>query len=125
MSFLRSILSIFIFLGAVIIGFIFLLRGCLSKYDERAALPGILYFYKDDQQTIFSIVKLGKATFYSQRGQTINKSLSINYFIQTNDAVTGKKMADKKIRHYSDIKNHPVEILGGSANTAWLFMGEL
>src|SRR5688572_11229025 len=126
MTFLKkSVLSILLFIGAIVMGFIFLLRGCLSKYDERSALPGILYFEKDGQQVIFSIVKFEKATSYSQNGGMTHKSVSTNYFIQTNDAVTGKKIADKKVRHNSDIKNHPVELLGGSNNTAWIFINEI
>src|SRR5688500_8593420 len=121
----KSILFILLFIGIMVIGFIFLLRGCLSKFDERSALPGILYFEKEGQGVIFSIVKFEKATSYSQKGGITHKSVSTNYFIQTNDAVTGKKIADKKVRHNSDIKNHPVEVLGGSNNTAWIFMNEI
>ncbi|HKO82388.1 MAG TPA: hypothetical protein VJU78_18390, partial [Chitinophagaceae bacterium] len=72
----KSILSIFIFIGVVVAGFIFLLRGCLAKYDERSALPGILYFEKDGQKIIFSIVKFEKATSYSQKGGMVSKSVS-------------------------------------------------
>ncbi len=121
----KALFSVFLFIGAIVAGFIFLLRGCLSKYDERSALPGILYFEKADQGVIFSIVKFEKATSYSQKGGMISKSVSTNYFIQTNDAAAGKKIADKKIMHHSDIKNHPVETLGSSNNMAWIFMNEL
>jgi hypothetical protein len=65
----RSIFSILFFIGAIVIGFIFLLRGCLSKYDERSALPGILYFEKDEKRVIFSIVKFEKATSYSKKAE--------------------------------------------------------
>ncbi len=121
----KSIISILLFICAIVIGFIFLLRGCLSKYDERSALPGMLYFEKAGQQVIFSIVKFEKATSYSSKGGMVRKSVSTNYFIQTNDAVTGKKIAEKKIRHQSDIKNYPVEIVGSSGNIAWVFINEL
>jgi hypothetical protein len=97
----------------------------LSKYDERSALPGILYFEKDGQQVIFSIVKFEKATSYSQKGGMVSKSVSTNYFIQTNDAVTGKKIADKKLGHHSDIKNYPIEVLGSGGDIAWIFMNEI
>ena len=32
---------------AIVAGFIFLLRGCLSGYDERSAITPVLYFEKD------------------------------------------------------------------------------
>jgi hypothetical protein len=115
------LITIILFVG----GFFFLLRGCLSKYDERSALAPVLYFEKDGKDIIFTIVKFEKATSYSRKGGFVSKSVSTRYFIQTNDAVTGKKISSKKIKHNSDIKYHPVQIMGASGNTAWMFMGEL
>jgi hypothetical protein len=106
-------------------GLFFLLRGCLSKYDERAALAPILYFEKDGKSVVFSIVKFEKATSYSRKGGITSKSVSTNYFIQANDAITGKKNSDKKIRHQRDIKSYPIRVMGASANNAWVFIGEI
>ena len=118
-------LTILLFIGGIVFGFIFLIRGCLSKYDELYALPKFLYFKKDSQAVVFSLVKFEKATSYSQNGGMVQKSVSTNYYIQSNDALTGNKLKDRKIKHQSDIKNYPVEIVGASINRAWLFMGEL
>jgi hypothetical protein len=118
---LTVLITIIIFVG----GFFFLLRGCLSKYDERSALAPILYFERDGKEIIFTIVKFEKATSYSKKGGFTSKSVSTRYYIQTNDAASGKKLAVKSIKHNSDIKYHPVQIMGASGNTAWMFMGEL
>jgi len=55
----------------------------------------------------------------------VSKSVNTSYFIQTNDAMSAAMLEEKKVRHNSDIKYYPVEMLGASGNTAWLFMGEL
>ncbi len=125
MNFSRPVATIIITVLVIVGGFFFLLRGCLAKYDERSALPPILYFEKDGKSVVFSIVQFEKATSYSRQGGFVRKSVSTNYFIQSNDAVTGEKLNDKKIKHHRDIKSHPVRILGGSGNNAWVFMGEV
>ncbi|MBK8520678.1 MAG: hypothetical protein IPL54_07250 [Chitinophagaceae bacterium] len=53
-------------LAAVIAGFIFLLRGCMSRYDERSAITPVLFFEKADKGIVFSIIKYGKATSYKE-----------------------------------------------------------
>lgn len=110
---------------AIIAGFIFLLRGCLSGYDERSAITPALYFEKDGKSVVFTIVEYGKATSYSSGPRGTFKSMSVNYFIQANDAKTAELIANKKIKHNSDIKFHPVKIMGAGNNTAWVFIGEL
>jgi gas vesicle protein len=114
-----------IVLIAIVAGFIFLLRGCLSRYDERSAIPPALVFEKDGKSVVFTIIQYGKATSYSSGPRGTFKSLSTNYFIQVNDAATAAFISNKKIKHHSDVKFHPVKVMGASHNTAWVFMGEL
>lgn len=111
--------------AVIVCGFFFLIRGCLSAYDERSAIPPLLYFEKDGKSVVFSIVKFEKATSYSRKGGMVSKSVSTNYYIQANDAATGKKIDAKKIKHHSDIKTHPVRVMGASGNNAWVFIGEI
>jgi hypothetical protein len=110
---------------AIIAGFIFLLRGCLSRYDERSAITPALYFEKSGKAVVFTIIQYGKATSYSSGPRGTYKSMSTNYFIQANDAVSGELVSNKKIRHNSDIKFRPVKIMGAGNNIAWVFIGEL
>jgi hypothetical protein len=126
MSYIKRFIGggIIIFI-AMMAGFFFLLRGCLSQYDERAALLPVLYFEKDTSRIIFSLVSYGKATSYSSGRGFTHKTLSTSYFIQQNDAVTGAKKKEKKIRHHDDIKNYPIETMGAAHGRAWIFMGEL
>jgi hypothetical protein len=117
-------LTVLLAIGGIVFGFIYLIRGCLSKYDELSALPRILYFSQDNQSVVVSLVKFEKATSYSRSGGFVRKSVSTSYYIQTNDAMTGSKIKDRKVRHHSDIKSYPVEIMGGSKNAAWIYLGE-
>ncbi|MEO6541720.1 MAG: PA2928 family protein, partial [Ferruginibacter sp.] len=114
-----------IILAAIITGFVLLLRGCLAGYDERSALSPALFFEKDGKSIVFTIVKYGKATSYKSNGGSTYKSLSTNYFIQSNDALTGELIGNKKIKHNSDVKFHPVTSMGSGNGKAWVFIGEL
>lgn len=121
----RITLYAILFIGGLIAGFLFLLRGCLDKYNERSALPRILYFENQSQRIVFTLVKFEKATSYSRDGGMVQKTVSTWYYLQCNDAVTGKKINEKKLLHHSDIKQYPVEILGATDNTAWIFINGL
>lgn len=119
-----------LFGGAIVIigliaGFIFLLRGCLAGYDERSAMAPALYFEKDGKSVVFTIIEYGKATSYSSGPRGTYKSMSTNYFIQANDAVTAELISNKKIIHNSDIKFHPVKVMGAANGKAWVFVNEL
>jgi hypothetical protein len=108
-----------------IVGFIFLLRGCLAKYDERSVIAPALAFEHNGQTIIFSIVKYDKTTSYSQRGGFISKSVNTKYYLQTNEAAGAKRTALQKVMDHSDIKHWPVETIAAANNLAWVFMNEL
>jgi hypothetical protein len=119
-----------LFGGAIVIigivaGFIFLLRGCLAGYDERSAIAPALYFEKDGKTVVFTVVEYGKATSYKSGPGGTFKSMSVNYFIQANNAETAELIDNKKIKHSSDIKFRPVTVMGAGNNKAWVFIGEL
>jgi hypothetical protein len=117
-------LTVLLVIGGIVFGIIYLVRGCLSKYDELSALPRIIHFRRDNQSVVVSLVKFEKATSYSRSGGFVRKSVSTSYYIQANDAMTGSKIKDRKIKDHSDIKNYPVEIMGGSKTHAWMYLGE-
>ncbi|MEO7046115.1 MAG: PA2928 family protein [Ferruginibacter sp.] len=115
--------STFIIIALATAGFIFGFRSCLSKFDERSALPPILYFTNDSSSVLFSLIKYTKVNSYSNQGGYTRKTVTNYYYIQCNDAVTGNKILDKEIS--SDIKNFPEKILGGEGHHAWVFINEL
>jgi hypothetical protein len=126
---MRTITKIFtagvLFIGLLITGFMFLLRGCLSKYDERYAYPPVLYFNNNGNETAVSLVNFSKTTSYTQHGGFTSKSFDHEYFIQSNDAITGEKVLTKPIEGHSIIKHFPVTVMGASNNKAWIFIDEL
>lgn len=120
----RSVITIIIVIVAFIAGLMFLIRGCLSAYDERSAQPPVLSFEKDGKGVIIAIVKYEEATSYKSGGGMTSKTVSTTYYLQTNDAVTGEKLNNKKIKHHSDVKNYPITMLGKGNGNAWMFIGE-
>ncbi|MGC4103993.1 PA2928 family protein [Ferruginibacter sp.] len=113
-----------LFIGLLIAGFVFLLKGCLSKYDERYALPTVLYFEQPDKAIMFSIVKYDETTSYQQHNGFISKSFDNHCFIQSNNATTGEKIQSKELKR-PDKKNYNEEALGASGSNAWVFIDEL
>ncbi|MCP9749688.1 PA2928 family protein [Ferruginibacter sp. HRS2-29] len=115
----------FVVIGGFIALFLFGIRGCLSKYDERSALPPVVYIEKDGKKLLFSLVKFSKTTSYSQSGGFIHKSVSDEYYLQTNDAITGKKIGAEEIDLPSRITQYPIEVLGTNGSQVWIFANEL
>lgn len=118
------IISLLVIAG-IVTGFIFLLKGCLAKYDERSVKTPALVFEKKGKISVFGIVEFQKTSSYSQKGGMVNKTVNTNYYIQSNDGITAAMLLSKKIKNHLAIKNFPVEVLGASGELAWVFMGEL
>lgn len=121
--FTKGCSSIILLLAAVVALFIFGLRSCLSKYDERSALPPALYFKKDSSSVLVSLVKFSKTNSYSESQGMIRKSVTNYYYIQNNDAVTGAKISSVEIG--DEIKHFPEKMLGTDGRNAWVFLNEL
>lgn len=124
MSLVKKGCSLTLLIAALsLVGIVFGFRSCLSKYDERSALPPAVYFENDTSSVLFSLIKYSKATSYSsQRGMT-HKTVTNYYHLQSNDAISGKKI--NSIEVTDDLKNYPAEILGAEGNHAWVFIDEL
>ena len=120
----KPVLGIIITAILIVLGFIYLLKGCLAKYDERFTKPPVLLFEKNGKSVVFAITEFQKTVSYSRKGGMVRKSVNTTYYIQTNDASTAEMVAEKKIKKQREIKNHPVEIMGASGDNAWLFMNE-
>ncbi len=115
-------------------GFIYLIRSCLSKFDERSSVGGgsssqsasqFLVFEKDGKGVIFSLVKYDRTDSYSQQGGMTRKSVTVTYYAQTNDLATAAKIKTEKIKKGREIKSYPVDIMGAAGDKAWIFAGEL
>ncbi len=139
---------IVIIIVVVAVGFVYLIRSCLSKYDERASVGGggsssqsasqFLVFVREDSPkesltsgekdgkgVIFSLVRYDRTTSYSQKGGSTTRSIVSTYYAQANDLATAAKTGTEKIKKGNAIKAYPVELMGAAGDKAWLFIGEL
>jgi hypothetical protein len=131
----RIVLRVVLIIVVVAIGFFYLIRSCLSKFDERMSVGGggsssqaasqYLVFEKDGKGVIFSLVKFEKTISYSQKGGSTHRSVRSTYYAQSNDLATAAKNGTEKIKSGNDIKSYPVELMGAAGDKAWLFAGEL
>jgi hypothetical protein len=130
----RIALRIVLIVAIAIFGFFYLIRSCLSKYDERAAIGGgsnaqsasqFLVFENEGKSVIFSVIKYDKTISYSKKGGMTSRSVSTTYYLQTNNGETAEKLALEKLKSHKEIQSYPVEIMGAAAGRAWLFAGEL
>ncbi|MEO8770526.1 MAG: PA2928 family protein [Ferruginibacter sp.] len=115
--------SLLVIIILAVAGFIFGLRSCLSRYDEREAIPQVLYFKNDTSSVLFSLVKYTKVNSYSNTGGFTRKTISEYYYVQCNNAITGEKINSRKVA--ADVKNFPEKILGAEGRHAWAFVNEL
>lgn len=92
----KPVLGIIITAILIVLGFIYLLKGCLAKYDERFTKPPVLLFEKNGKSVVFAITEFQKTVSYSRKGGMVRKSVNTTYYIQTNDASTAEMVAEKK-----------------------------
>lgn len=121
----RPALAFLIGLGLIIAGFIFLLRGCLSRYDERFAKSPVLLVENKGEQRLVSLVEFQRAVNYSRNGGMVRKSVRVTFYLQTHDVQTGAVTGSVKIKKGKAIKQYPVELIAAAGPHAWLFAGEL
>lgn len=121
----RPTLAFLIGLVLIIGGFIFLLRGCLSRYDERFARNPLLLVEDNGRQQLVSLVEFQRAVNYSRSGGFVRKTVRVTFYLQTHDVKTGAVTGLVKVKKGKSIKQYPVELIAASGPHAWLFAGEL
>lgn len=109
-------------MGIIISLFCFSIRGCLSKYDERYSLHGMLYFNIDGVPIFLSLVQLNETTSYSSEQGAVTKTFDNYYFIQTKSAITGKAVLKRKLKKRAYSKSIDAVIIGSTDKHAWLFI---
>jgi hypothetical protein len=126
--------TVLVSVAAMVIGLFMIIRSCLSKFDERAAVGGgggsesasqFLVFEKDGKGVVFSLVKFEKTISYSRSGGMTRRQVRTSYYAQTNDLQSGERTGSEKIGGAKAIKFYPVELMGAVGDNAWLFVGEL
>lgn len=116
-SLFASVLFVTIMIICCIAGFIFLLRGCLSLYDDNYLLGKTKIYKAGEKKLLVSLRKFDKCTYYSRQAGVTHRSIRIYYFLQSREPETGKLIKEIKIKTY---KNYNVKILGGDENI-WIY----
>lgn len=117
-------------------GSLFLIRSCIfgkggkgfggapaGMREEYAKVPA-LYLEKDGKGVVISIEEHLRIHSWTKRGNSVVKRASTTFYLQSNDAATATVLKEVKLKAQSDIKYHPVEVMGVSADLAWIFIGE-
>lgn len=117
-SLLASVIFVTIIIICSIAGFIFLLRGCLSLYDENYLLGKIQNYNTGEKDVLVSLRKFDKCTYYSSGGGVTHRGIKTYYFLQSREPETGKLIKEVKIK--TDDKYNIVKMLGGKENI-WVY----
>lgn len=112
-----------VILGGIIIGFFFLMRGCLSRWDSYGVVgwPGI----SEDETSMVIVKSYNQTTSYSRNGGFVRKSYSTTYYLEKIDLLTGKVVKKTKLMSQRKLKNGPLDCYGGYKNKLWVFASTL
>jgi hypothetical protein len=103
----------------LVLGFFFLLRGCLSKWDSYGVMgwPGIT----EDQKSMVFVKSYSKTTSYSNQGGFVRKSYSTTYYLEKVELATGKVTKKVKLMSQGKIKKGGLNCYGGYKDRLWIF----
>jgi hypothetical protein len=120
---IRILLWLMVVIGGIIIGFVFLMRSCLSQWDTYGTIgwPGIT----EDQKNIVIVKSYSKINSYSNKNGVTHKSYSTTYYIEKIELVSGTVVEKKKLIHQRKIKNGSLACYGGYKNKLWIFANQL
>ncbi len=120
---LRTALWGIVLVGGIVIGFIFLLRSCLSQWDNYGVKgwPGIT----DDQKTMVLVKSYSKTNSYSSKNGMTHISYSTTYYLEKIDLASGKVVQKKKLMNHRKIKKGGFQCFGGYKNRLWIFANYL
>jgi hypothetical protein len=119
----RTLLWAMVVIGGIIIGFVFLMRSCLSQWDTYGTIgwPGI----SEDQKTMVIVKSYSKTNSYSNKNGMTHKSYSTTYYLEKIELSSGKITEKKTLMHHRKIKNGSLACYGGYQNKLWIFANDL
>jgi ASC-1-like (ASCH) protein len=120
---LRTALWAMVVIGGIILGFVFLMRSCLSQWDTFGTMgwPGVT----EDQKSLVIIKSYSKTNSYSQNNGMTHISQSTTFYLEKIDLTTGKVSKKKKLMNQRKIKNGGLQCYGGYKNRLWVFANNL
>ncbi|HEX2935754.1 MAG TPA: PA2928 family protein [Bacteroidales bacterium] len=106
----------------LIVGFIFLIRSCLSNYDEYAIEGSAQVFMQPSATVIVYIKDHYDVSYFSQEGGVTNISGTRHYYLETRDALSLTLSKSTRL----DGKDAEVpKILGNTGRLLWIYDKQL
>ncbi len=110
----------FVVIGvAILLGFLLLIRGCSSAYDENFLKGNVQAYTVDGKDYIAGLHEFNKCTNFSSENGMTWISMHYYYFLQTRQAATGNIVKETEI---TEAGGKQAEILGGKGGLVWLWV---
>jgi hypothetical protein len=103
---------------AFVIGFIYLIKGCLSSHNTYGVVgrPAV----SADGKTITVVVAVSEATSYQVNGGYRRTTYNTSYWLKQYETATGKLLQQKKIDSHAEKDNLLALCYGGFADKIWV-----
>jgi len=114
-----TFLWLIVIVGGMVLGFIFLMRSCLEKYDSfgTTGWPGVT----EDQKSLVIVKSYSKTNNYSQENGITHISQSTTYYLEKIDLATGKVTQKTKLMNHRKIKKGSLQCYGGYKDKMWIY----
>lgn len=111
-----------VIVGGLVLGFIFLMRSCLEKYDTFGTVgwPAVT----EDQKSLVIVKSYSKTNNYNQENGITHISRSTNFYLEKIDLVTGKVTKKKKLMNQRKVKGS-LKCFGGYKDKIWIYANYL
>jgi hypothetical protein len=119
-----SVITILV-ITSMIGGCVFLMRGCLSKYDEYYAFDEAQGFKSAKGEFVVFLKEHYKVNSYSSNGGSTNISGTPYYSLETRDASTLKLIKSTEFEKISDPTKNCPRIIGRDDHLIWIFQGKI
>jgi hypothetical protein len=114
-----------LFIIGIVVTFIFLLHGCLSKHDEYS-ISSIAESFSTPKGMVITFLKCHfNVNSYSSSNGTTSISGSNRYYLETRDAATLELINCTKLKRPEKDKRQQPYLIGRDDHLVWIYYGEL
>jgi hypothetical protein len=108
-----------VIVGGIVLGFIFLMRSCLSQWDTFGTVgwPGVT----EDQKSLVIVKSYSKTNSYSRQNGMTSISYSTTYYLEQIELATGKVTKKTKLMSHRKIKKGSLQCYGGYKGKMWIY----
>jgi len=117
--------SVILFIVISIGGCLFLMKGCLEKYDEYSQFDEVQVFKNEKGAVIVFLKEIFKVNSYSSDGGSTNISGTSHFYLETRDASTLRLIKCTEFEKVDNpVKNRP-HIIGRDNQNLWIYQGKI